>query len=106
MVTKITIESEFDNCLNNNDIVICYYTAVYCAPCKMMSPLFDDLSDIYTNIVFIKLDVDQVESVANKQNISSMPTFKVYNKGKEIDFVIGSDKIKLKEMCKKISVLV
>jgi thioredoxin 1 len=101
-VIKVNLESEFKSCLNNNDLVICDYTAQWCYPCKIMSPIFEQLSEKYNNnSIFIKVDIDELSSVADEQNIVSMPTFKIYIKGKEVNSVIGADKQKLIKICEK-----
>jgi thioredoxin 1 len=102
-VIKISSELDFNKYINEKDIVICNYGSLRCNPCKIMSPIFEQLSEKYPNITFIKIDIDQLSTVADEQQISSLPTFKVYYKSKEIDFVIGADKSKLKIMCEKIS---
>lgn len=39
--------------------VLVDFTATWCGPCKMIAPIFEQLSTTYTNIVFLKVDVDQ-----------------------------------------------
>ena len=81
-VIKINLESEFKSCLNNNDLVICDYGSLRCQPCRIMSPIFEELSEKYSKALFIKIDIDELPTIADEQNIVSMPTFKIYLKGK------------------------
>lgn len=67
----------------------------------MISPEFDRLSESYANIVFLKVDVDEVEAVAAACGISAMPTFQVWKDGKKVDELVGASKEKLKELIEK-----
>jgi thiol-disulfide isomerase/thioredoxin len=41
--------------------IIVDFTATWCGPCKMISPYFAELSEKFTNLIFVKCDVDEVE---------------------------------------------
>jgi thioredoxin 1 len=61
----------------------------------MISPEFDRLSESYPSIIFLKVDVDEVEAVA------AMPTFQVWKDGAKVDELVGASKDKLKELIEK-----
>lgn len=63
-------------CLDSSLISI-DFTAVWCGPCRVISPVFDELAAKHTNALFVKVDVDKHAQVAQECNISAMPTFKV-----------------------------
>ena len=65
------------------------FTASWCGPCKMMSPVFEALSKEMTNVKFLKLDVDENQEIASKYNVLGVPTFLVFNKGKEVARIVG-----------------
>ncbi len=67
----------------------------------MIGPEFVKLSNEYQNVVFLKVDVDQVESVAASCGISAMPTFQVFKDGKKVDELVGASKEKLLELVQK-----
>jgi thioredoxin-like negative regulator of GroEL len=67
----------------------------------MIGPEFVKLSNEYTSVVFLKVDVDQVESVAASCGISAMPTFQVFKDGQKVDELVGASKDKLKELVEK-----
>lgn len=67
----------------------------------MISPYFDELSKTYTDLTFIKVDVDELEDVASEASISAMPTFLVYKDGKVVDTMVGASKEKLEQLVKK-----
>ncbi|KAF6150880.1 hypothetical protein GIB67_020963 [Kingdonia uniflora] len=73
-------------------LVILYFTATWCGPCRYVSPLYESLSKKYPKGVFLKVDIDELRDVAAGWNISSVPTFIFLKKGKEIDRMSGADK--------------
>jgi thioredoxin 1 len=81
--------------------VIVDFSATWCGPCRMIGPEFAKLSEEFTSVVFLKVDVDQVESVASKCGISAMPTFQVFKDGQKVDELVGASKDKLKELIAK-----
>jgi thioredoxin-like negative regulator of GroEL len=50
---------------------------------------------------FIKVDVDDAEAIAQQEEISAMPTFKVYQEGVKVDELVGASDAKLKELVLK-----
>ena len=66
-----------------------------CGPCKFIGPIFEKLAEEYTEIVFVKVDVDEAEEVAGKCGIQAMPTFQFFRNGKKIQEMKGADQAKL-----------
>ncbi|KAJ8917391.1 hypothetical protein NQ315_002415, partial [Exocentrus adspersus] len=66
-----------------DQLVVIDFFATWCGPCKMISPKLEELSKEYTNILILKVDVDECEDIAMEYNISSMPTF-VFIKNKAV----------------------
>ena len=57
------------------------FYATWCPPCKAAVSPYTQLSETHTSVSFFKVNVDEVRDVAQHENISSMPTFKIYKKG-------------------------
>jgi thiol-disulfide isomerase/thioredoxin len=66
------------------DLIICYFTATWCGPCKQISPVVDNIAENNEHIRVIKVDVDECEDVSEYCKIDCMPTFKFY-KSNNID---------------------
>lgn len=90
-VVEITSEEEFNKYLNDGLMIIDFY-ATWCGPCKMMAPIFSKLSSDpkYAKIKFCKLDIEEVDEVADACKVSSLPTFIAFSKGSRFDSITGS----------------
>ena len=63
---------------NNNKLIIAYFTATWCGPCKKISPIVQNIGDNNENIIVLKVDVDEGEELSIQYNIDCMPTFKFF----------------------------
>ncbi len=92
MVKYITAK-ELDELLQNTDkTVFCDFWASWCGPCRMLAPVFEELSDKYEGeAVFVKIDVDEEDSeaAAMKYGISSIPNIIVFKGGKPVANNLG-----------------
>jgi len=81
--------NEFDKTISEGIVLIDFY-ADWCGPCKMLSPVLEDLSGDYNDkITFVKVDVDTEMSLAERFGIMSIPTVKVFKDGEEIKSFMG-----------------
>ncbi len=92
-VHEISAHIEFMDLIQKNDYVVVDFFAKWCGPCKKLAPQFEYLSlqEKYKNIIFCKVDVDEVNEVADLCEVSSLPTIVAFDKGGIYDSVIGSD---------------
>jgi thioredoxin len=93
MMQEIKSLSQF-NKLKASPLLIIDFYAVWCGPCKVISPGFDRLAKQHessTSIVFAKVDVDKAKDVAQGCGITAMPTFQFFKEGKKVDEVKGAD---------------
>ncbi|XXG81865.1 hypothetical protein AAC387_Pa09g2412 [Persea americana] len=68
-----------------SQLVILYFTATWCGPCRFMSPLYESLASKHPKVVFLKVDIDELRDVAARWNISSVPSFFFVKNGREVD---------------------
>src|SRR5258708_18341533 len=68
-----------------------------------IAPKYEDLSRQYTNVNFVKCDVDEAQEVARKYSITAMPSFVFIKNNQKEDLVRGADPNKLENTIKKHS---
>lgn len=78
-------EVNFDE-LINGELVLVDFFATWCGPCKMLSPILDELESV--NVV--KIDVDECPTLARKFGIMSVPTLMIFKEGKLKDTKSGA----------------
>ncbi|CAJ2678776.1 thioredoxin H2 [Trifolium pratense] len=86
---------DFNEFKESQTLVVIDFSATWCGPCRFMEPILDAMSNEYTDVEFIKIDVDELSDVAKDLNVQAMPTFVLLKKGKEVDRVIGAKKDEL-----------
>uniref|UniRef100_A0A0K0FJ27 Thioredoxin n=1 Tax=Strongyloides venezuelensis TaxID=75913 RepID=A0A0K0FJ27_STRVS len=97
-IRNITTKKELDKIFSNSKealIVIDFYAA-WCGPCKLVAPHFQKFSQKYTDVVFIKVDIDDADELAELYEIKVMPTFYFIKNGVTITSLEGNcvDEIK------------
>ena len=81
---------EFENLISANKVSVVDFSATWCGPCRMMVPVVEDLAEKHKNdYVFYSIDVDGSEELAEKYNITVVPTFIVFSNGKELGRTSG-----------------
>lgn len=77
------------------------FTAEWCKPCKIIAPVFQRLSKQFPKSIFVEIDVDTMDDIAQDHKITAMPTFQVHRGGAFVDEVQGAYAEKLKEMVRR-----
>ena len=85
-------DAEFEQqVLNAETPVLVDFWADWCAPCKMIAPIVEELAEEYDGKVkFGKLDVDSNPQTATNFGIRSIPTLLIFKGGQAVDQVIGA----------------
>jgi thioredoxin len=89
-LTHITAENFKSEVESSSIPVLIDFYADWCAPCKMIAPIFEALSHEYKGKVkFVKVDTEHAQDLAEKFQIFSIPTMVLAIKGKEVDRLSG-----------------
>ena len=69
--------------------VLVDFWASWCMPCKMLSPVVDEVAEEVTSAKVAKVNVDEQQSLAARFNVMSIPTLIVFKDGKEVRRSVG-----------------
>jgi len=91
-VTPITSSDQFRNIINSGKVVVIDFWATWCGPCRAISPVLEQLSNVgtYSAVEFYKVDVDEQSAISQEVGIRAMPTFVVFKDGNKIDELVGA----------------
>ncbi|MFW6320310.1 MAG: thioredoxin [Halohasta sp.] len=81
-------ESHFEELLDSNSVALVDYYADWCGPCKMLEPTVEEIA-AETDAAVLKVDIDELQSLAGSKGIRSVPTLEFYRDGESVDRVIG-----------------
>merc|ERR1711935_1289467 len=98
-VAQLATKADFTKALADagSKLVVVDFTATWCGPCQRIAPVFTKLAEEMTDVVFVKVDVDENEEVAQQCGISAMPTFQFYKSGSKVHEFSGASEDKIKE---------
>ncbi|XP_042020380.1 thioredoxin O2, mitochondrial-like [Salvia splendens] len=102
-VVSIESEEQFNDSIRKaeeeSQPAIFYFTAAWCGPCRLLSPMIGQLTQKYPHVTTYKIDIDKkgIENAVSKSNIHSVPTLHFFQNGKKAGEVIGADVELLKD---------
>lgn len=85
-------ESSFEKEVMGSSVptVVDFY-ADWCGPCRTVAPILEDLSDEYSGSVrFVKVDIDRSEKLAERYQVTSIPTVMIFSGGKPAYVIVGA----------------
>ena len=84
-------DSNFHEVIKSSGLVVVDCWAAWCAPCRIVSPIIDELAKEYAGkILFGKLNVDLNRKIPMEYQIMSIPTILIFKNGKLVDRLIGA----------------
>jgi thioredoxin 1 len=90
MVQEIT-DSNFKEIIESGKPVVIDFWATWCGPCRMVSPIIDELAEEYGDKVAVcKCDVDDNSDVTSEFGIRNIPTVIFFKDGKQVDKQVGA----------------
>ncbi|HEY7049360.1 MAG TPA: thioredoxin [Jatrophihabitantaceae bacterium] len=90
--TKTVTDATFaDEVLQADGPVLVDFWAEWCGPCKMVSPVLDEIAGEYPDkLTVAKVNIDENPSIARDYQIMSIPTMSVFDKGRVVKSIIGA----------------
>jgi thioredoxin 1 len=90
-MAKIATNTSFDALLESDKLVIVDFWAVWCGPCRMLSPLLDEVEEeMADKITVVKVNVDDADEIAMRYRIMSIPTLLFFKNGQIVDKTVGA----------------
>jgi thioredoxin 1 len=90
MALALTAENFEQEVIKSDKPVLVDFWAQWCGPCRVLSPLIDELTNEYDGKVKIcKLNIDDSPEIATKFGVMSIPTVIVFNKGAVVEQSVG-----------------
>ncbi|KAL8954038.1 MAG: hypothetical protein Q9222_000095 [Ikaeria aurantiellina] len=102
----ISSTSHFNQLLGSSKIVVADFYADWCAPCKAISPIYEQLSAQLSRpqkITFAKVDTERQKEIAQTYGVSTLPTFMIFKEQLAVSTVTGADPRKLSDMVKRLA---
>ena len=107
-VHEVTTEEQFNEIINAENhsqiLIVCDFYAVWCPPCSQIASVIHDwaMNNYYqSNVLFVKIDVDQTNELSERFSIRVLPTFIFFKNGQEVTRLNGADSSGLKNEIEK-----
>ncbi|MBQ7124003.1 MAG: thioredoxin [Oscillospiraceae bacterium] len=90
MSVKVLNKNNFEeNVLKNEKAVVVDFWAPWCGPCRMLSPVVDQVAEENGEVFFGKVNVDEEKELASRYGIMSIPALVLFKDGKAVDSMVG-----------------
>ena len=90
-MAKIATNTNFSELLQDGKLVIVDFWATWCGPCRMLSPLLDEVEEeMGDKVTVVKVNVDDADEVAMQYRIMNIPTLLFFKNGQLVDKTVGA----------------
>ena len=79
----------FEEIINGEDLTIIDFSATWCMPCRLLTPILEQVANKVDTVSFYNIDIDDNEDIAKRYRIFSVPTLLAFKEGKVIDSLVG-----------------
>ncbi|MBP5574561.1 MAG: thioredoxin [Bacilli bacterium] len=88
MLKHINSVAEFDGAIKEGLVLVDFF-ATWCGPCKMLSPVLEEVANENPNLSILKIDVDEVGPLAAKFGVQAIPTLILFKDGQQVATKMG-----------------
>lgn len=100
-ILKVTSENFEEEVLKSEKVVLVDFYADWCGPCKMLSPVMEEIAKENEDIKVVKINIDNQRDLALDYDVMSIPTVVAIKNGQEIDRLVGvADKSEILNLIK------
>ncbi|XP_043718264.1 thioredoxin H4-1-like isoform X1 [Telopea speciosissima] len=97
VTTKEGWDEKISEANKDGKFVVVNFSASWCGPCRMIAPLYSELSEKYPTLTFLTVDVDQLTEFSSSWDIRATPTFFILRDGQQVDKLVGANKPELQK---------
>ena len=87
--TVITKENFKSEVLDAQGTILVDFWADWCGPCRMLSPIVDQVAEQHSEVKVVKIDIDAQPELANQFGVMSIPTLIVFKNGQKVNESVG-----------------
>lgn len=104
MILQIRDKSELELELEQagDKLVLVDFYATWCGPCRKIAPVVEKIATEHASeVLLLKVDIDEVEEVVGEYAVEVMPTFVFQRNGVKLDTLVGSNEHKLRQLIER-----
>ncbi|XP_050235154.1 thioredoxin H4-1-like [Mercurialis annua] len=90
-------EEKLHEATKQDKIIIVNFCSSWCSPSKSIAPIYCDLADRYSSVIFLSIDTNELRELSSSWEVKSTPTFFFLKDGRQLDKLVGADKLELEK---------